>query len=381
MKISMMILFSFAIWSCNLLTTPDDTLNSNNKMKLLWEIPYEMVGSSIKAVPLIFGDSLVIMSAGKEIVAVEQATGKIRWKSFVSNETNIQNGEFATDGKKIYATHVEDIRAINISDGTLAWLISMPSERGGFWTKHPVVRDNKLFVVGRYTVYCLNAETGQIQWSKFLYDLLGSPIYYLNSVIVSGVRGRYDSTKNIIGTIDSIYSLDVSTGNIVWTNGSKGDGRLNKMVIENEIIYGGTKFPWSSASFEAFNAATGERIWSYYTPNEGWDYNDCVIAGDKIIANTGPYWVSAFNKSNGALLWRTFVKENADSWNVHYYNGYIYHPQGGRLYILDPNDGKIVYSQVGPKNQTTETMAAGNGKVFVCGHPTLQCYEVYKPEK
>ncbi|MDP1677087.1 MAG: PQQ-binding-like beta-propeller repeat protein [Bacteroidota bacterium] len=375
-------LICLLFWSCNIPATPEDIVNSNNKMKLLWEIQYEFIGSSINATPLILGDSLVIMSAGKEIIAVEQSTGRIRWKYFVSNETNIQVDKFGTDGIRIYATHVEDIRAINIFDGSLAWLLSMPKERGQFWTNSVLYNQNKLFVSGQLTLYCINPNDGTITWSKKLLNergSIGSAVACNNSIIVGASYGFDDSNHVIAGVVSKLYSLNSNTSDSLWSITHKSDGGFDAIVCENGIIYGGSHFPYSSASFEAFDAGTGERKWSNYTPNEAWDYNDCVIAEDKIIANTGPYWVSAFNKNNGELLWRTFVRENADSWKVYYYGGYIYHPQGGRLYILDPNDGKILYSQVGPKNQVVSTMAVGNGKVFVCGYPTLQCYETYKP--
>ncbi|HXF90547.1 MAG TPA: PQQ-binding-like beta-propeller repeat protein [Candidatus Nitrosotenuis sp.] len=370
-----------------MLTTPppDDSLPpvTETNMKLLWEIPYEFVGSNIVASPLILGDSLVIMSAGKEIFAVEQMTGKIRWKYFVDNGTNIQTDGFAADDEHLYMTHIEDVRAINISNGTLVWLTPMPNERGAFWYHSILLNGDKLYVPSDISLYCLSSSSGNIIWQKTFYPergLLGNPVFFDNEIIISRDHGFDDSSGTIAGVIGELYTLDELNGDSIRSIRIKGDGGFNKIVIDNGIVYGGTHFPYSSASFEAFDAATGERKWSYYTPNQAWDYNDCVIAGDKVIANTAPYWVSAFNKNTGVLLWRKFIIENADSWKVYFYDGFIYHPHAGALYILNPENGEIVHT-LRPEGRQIRTIAVGNGKVFVCGHPTLQCYETYKPER
>jgi outer membrane protein assembly factor BamB len=99
---------------------------------------------------------------------------------------------------------------------------------------------------------------------------------------------------------------------------------------------------------------------------------------DKIIANAGWYHVAAFDKSTGALLWRTFIANDAESRKLHYHGGYVYHTQGWRLFVIDPKDGRIVFS-LKPQGKDLVTIAVGNGRVFVCGYPTLQCYEAYKP--
>ncbi len=349
-------------------------------MKLLWEIPYQFVGTAVTATPLMLGDSLVIMSAGKEILAVEQGSGEVRWRYFVSELTNIQTDEFKTDGVRLFATHVEDVRAINLHNGRQVWLTPMPAERGGFWRNEMAFSGGKMIIAAYRTVYALDALTGSVIWSKALQSrgLLGDTKMYDGQVIVGGSYGFDNSSGHLIGVIGKLYALSEVAGDTIWTVSMMGDGAAFSSVVENGVVYVGTVFPYSSASFEAFDARTGERKWSYYTPNQGWDYNEVTVVGDEVIANAGPYHVAAFNKHTGQLLWRTFIAENAESRKLHYYNGYVYHTQGWKLYVIDPSDGKIVHSMKGPKDQALVTIAVGNGRVFVQGHPSLMCFEAYK---
>ena len=368
------------VGGCGLLTSPDDKPPILQVMKLLWEIPYEFVGTAVTATPLMLGDSLVIMSAGKEILAVNQQTGTVRWRSFVSDKTNIQTDEFKTDGYRVFASHVEDIRAYSLADGSIQWKTDMVTERGGFWSHEMTYSAGKVMIAGYRTVYALDALTGSMIWSKNLQlrGVLGDTKMYDGSIIVGGSYGFDDSSGKLIGSIGKLYSLNVATGDTNWTVTMRGDGAAYAPVIEDGVIYVGTAFPFSSASFEAFDARTGARKWSYYTPNEGWDYNYAIVVGDKVIANAGPYHVAAFNKHTGQLLWRTFLMEDAESRKLHFYNGYIYHTQGWNLFVIDPETGRVVHRMKGPKGQALVTIAVGNGRVFVQGHPSLMCFEAYK---
>ena len=350
-------------------------------MKLIWEIPYDFIGIGITTTPLLLGDSLVIMTAGKDLVAIEQKSGSIRWRSFVSMETNLQTDELKTDGTLLFATHVQDVRAYRISDGGLQWLVNMPEERGGFWSDEIAYESGRLYVSGYRTVYCLDGVTGNLLWSRKLQDrgLLGSVKLFQNDVVIGGGYGVDDSNGVLVGIISRMYMLSGLSGDTLWTRSATGDGDITKIAVDDSVVYEGTHFPFSTGSFLALSLPMGSLKWNYSTPGQGWDYNDVITVGDKVIANAGPYNVCAFKKSTGELLWRTFVREDAESRKLHYYDGYIYHTQGWRLYVIDPNTGNIVHSMNGPTGQALVTLAVENGRVFVQGHPSLQCYEAYKP--
>jgi len=178
--------------------------------------------------------------------------------------------------------------------------------------------------------------------------------------------------------IAKIYCLDRGTGDTLWTYILKGVGGARRVIMDGNTIYSGTTFEFPS-SLDAVDAATAEQKWSYYTKNEYWDYNEITVVVDKVIANAGPYHVAAFNKHTGQLLWRTFIVEDANAGKLHYYNGYVYHPHGIRIRILDPETGQVVYTLNGANENRLYTMAAGNGRIFVQGSRYLQCYEAYKP--
>lgn len=371
-------LVSLTFLSCNLLNKDDEESGNNetSKMNLIWEIPYEFVGIGITTTPLILGDSLVIMSAGREVFAIDQTSGSIRWKYFVSSETNLQTDEFTTDGERIFATHVEDVRAINISDGSLAWKTMLPEGRGGLWEGTMAYHDKKIFVATRLVVYCIDAVSGGILWQSSVNTSggLGNVIQYKNSIIVGGGYHVRDSTGLLIGSVGKLYFLDSQTGDTVWSHITSGDGWAYYPTIENHVLYVGNYFPFSKGGFEAIDLQTHKRLWK---SEIGRYCISSVIVDDKVIALVSEYHIAAFDKNTGDVLWEKMILNDAETRKLHYYEGYIYHTHGWTLFVIDPADGEIVQT-FKPKGRDLVTIAVGNGKVFVSGHPTLQCYETLK---
>lgn len=353
---------------------PPGPVQDANPMKLLWEIPYDFIGIAVDTDPLIVGDSLVVMSAGKELWAVEQTTGAVRWKTFVSNETNLQSKVMRTDGVRIFATHVEDVRAYRLDSGELLWITSLPADRGQFWGDEIAYVDGRLLVGGLHTAYCLDAITGSILWQRQLQTSgqVTDAAATSNRAYFGGAWGISD-----FETITNVYCLDLTTGDSVWTQRLSGNGRtyLYSSVVDN-TLYAGTTFETPS-SFEAIDATTGVVKWKY-TTSAFWNYNGALVVGDKVIANAGLYHVCAFDNVSGQLLWRTFIVEDANAGKLHLADGFIYHPHGIRIRILDPNSGRLAYTLYGSHDNWLYTMAVGNGRVFVHGSRYLQCYKTFR---
>ncbi len=371
---------------CQFFLYPDENEPNpiESKLKLLWEVESDDVGLGIKTAPLVLGDSLVIMSAGSKVKAIEQNTGKVRWEYFVSNLTNTHSNDFLTDGENIYFTHVEDIRAINLKDGNEEWILPLPNERGAFNDENFILENGKIYLPGYQILYCINPTNGNIEWQKKLLfnnrGTLGMPTYYEHKIIIFSSEGYDDSTTHsIAGIIERMHVLNAETGDSILTKLNLSDGLVERVAVEDNFLYGGSHFPYTNSCFYKYDMETNEIVWAYFRSNDGRDYTDCVIAEDKVIVRTGPTYVSAFNKETGELLWITNTIQIPESGgSIRYYKGYIYHEQGGRLFILDPNNGNIIHSQLGPRGQTFERFTVANDKIFVSGYPTLQCYETFK---
>lgn len=198
-------------------------------MKLLLEIPYEPAGIAINATPLLIGDSVVVVSAGREVWLLEQATGKILWKYLLAKPTNIQTDVFATDGVRIIATHVQDVRAWYISTGEIAWIRDLPEARGTFVDDQLVYYDGKVYAGGYHKAYCLDAQSGNIIWANEIMPIgsvSGASVSKIG-IIMGGFMGITDNSGRQI-SIGKIFALSPNTGDTLWSNQVKGEGSVSK---------------------------------------------------------------------------------------------------------------------------------------------------------
>lgn len=367
------------MWGCSWFTDP--VKQQQNTMQLRWELPYEFVGTGISSTPLVLGDSLVVMSAGKELWLVEQATGTVRWKTFVSNETNLQTDRFQTNGELLFATHVEDVRAYRLSDGGLAWLLPLPDERGYFYSRTMAYSMGRLNVAGARTIYSIDAMSGSIIWQRSMWN---HPLIYglteNNGVVYWGGAYRFiDSTTAEDIAIPQLGAIDLLSGDSIWTTTIRGHGGvIMQPVFANGKIFVGTAYEAPSA-FTCLDASTGSIIWARETPEEFTHYESAVVQGGRVFTTLGIYGVQAFDEMDGTILWRVVPTQNFETRDLMFYEGYLYRTQGWVLYVFEPSSGSILHKMAGPQQQALVTIAAGNGRIFVQGHPSLMCFDAFKP--
>jgi len=79
--------------------------------------------------------------------------------------------------------------------------------------------------------------------------------------------------------------------------------------------------------------------------------------------------------------WETQVFNPDESSLLAYWDGYVYHPHYGKLYILNGETGEIVHTMRGPDEAYTYQVSAGAGKIFVQSSQHLYAFSPYDPEK
>ena len=102
---------------------------------------------------------------------------------------------------------------------------------------------------------------------------------------------------------------------------------------------------------------------------------------DDTLFCTSSSTVYALDKHTGNLLWETQVFNPDESSLLAYWDGYVYHPHYGKLYILNGETGEIVHTMRGPDEAYTYQVSAGAGKIFVQSSQHLYAFSPYDPEK
>jgi outer membrane protein assembly factor BamB len=242
------------------------------------------------------GKIFTIDSVGM-ISAVDAKSGNILWQA---NSSSIDNGSMgaglSVSGDTLYATNgAGDIVALDIATGKTRWRKSIAKPIRAA----PSISDNRLFVISiDNKLYAFDASTGSIIW-----DLVGIS----ESTTLMGAAAPAVNMDSMVAAYSSgdIVSLRVQNGRIFWGYSLAGVSNKGAMtaisdiralpVIENEVVYALS----NSGRMAAIDARTGDRIWELEVGGK----DTPVISGSNIFVNTNKNQLVALNKEDGRVIW------------------------------------------------------------------------------
>ena len=233
---------------------------------------------------------------------------------------------------------LDQIDATNVRELGIAWYLDLPEDRS--LTGTPLAVDGVLYFNGSYNVVrAVDAKSGKLLWE-----------YDPNVTEVSGDRLRmmWDWNRGIAywkgrvynATIDGrLIAIDAKTGKAVWTVQTFDPKKAliitgAPKVFRDKVIIGNGGTEWGPARgfVTAYDAATGEQAWKFYTvpgnPADGFENNAMKMAAKTW---TGEWW----KHGGGGTVWHgiTYDPEfnqvylgtgNGSPWNPK-----IRSPQGG----------------------------------------------------
>jgi len=161
----------------------------------------------------------------------------------------------------------------------------------------PLFFGGHLYVTGMAGhAWALDARTGQPVWTY-------QREYPSGMVNCCGFINRGFAVLGstlYMGTIDArLVSLNVKDGTVIWespvADGSKGYSiTMAPLVVKDKVIVGvsGSEFP-TRGFIDAYNAATGEREWRFYTvPGPGDPGSDTWPSAEAMAKGGGGVWVA-----------------------------------------------------------------------------------------
>ena len=167
---------------------------------------------------------------------------------------------------------LDKIDASNVKDLGIAWFADLPDARGHEST--PVVVDGKMFVTGPWSkVFAFDAKTGKPLWTFDPGVDQARGVKACCDVVNRGVA--FWKGQLFLGTIDGrLISLDAATGEEIWseqTLDKKGNGTITGFprIVKDKVVigFGGAEFG-VRGYITAYDAATGEQAWRFFTtPN------------------------------------------------------------------------------------------------------------------
>ncbi len=189
----------------------------------------------------------------------------------------------------------------------------------------PLAVDGVLYFTGSYAaVYAVEAVTGRLLWR---YD----PQVWKHHPEKMGMavnRGAaYADGRVFAASIDGrLHALDARTGALLWSAETVEPGTFNTSTgapraFDGKVIIGGGGADFGARGYvTTFDAATGKRLWRFYTAPGSPEEN----RGDPVMERAAATWSGEYWKTGtGGTVW----------------NGMTYDPEYDRIYLGTGNGG------------------------------------------
>lgn len=227
---------------------------------ILWKVP---TGDDTWS-PAVSNGVVYVNTANKGMLfAVRTADGSIMWKKSLGDPGGSGTGAAPTvaDGVVYVGSATEELYALDALTGNVMWTAPMGEAVG----TAPAVVEGVAYASSAHHLHALQASTGEVLWSADVEGGSSSPSVGDGVVFVGGTEG--------------LYAFDAATGAANWT-AATGYSAESSPAVANGVVYVvGGRQPPEVGSIYVLDATTGEILWSAPITSEGGRPDPRVVNG------------------------------------------------------------------------------------------------------
>jgi alcohol dehydrogenase (cytochrome c) len=154
---------------------PDSAITPANVHRLVPRWRYRIRGKgtsfgTLTATPIVAGNTVYLQTSKSDVVALDRATGKVRWARLTTADNDGPNGVAIAEGRVFAATDTTAF-ALDARTGRPLWTQRLVSRAEQFVNIAPVADRGRVYYAtvglppgGRGAVYALDARTGRRLW-------------------------------------------------------------------------------------------------------------------------------------------------------------------------------------------------------------------------
>jgi YidC/Oxa1 family membrane protein insertase len=289
-------------------------------------------------------------------------------------EASIADGNWPTFHGNIDRTGTTDSMNSQITlTPELNWKFhdSLILERRPFACSPAIAGVRVLIGSDNYKLYCVDIETGQLQWEfEAAYPIFSSPAVW-NGRVYIGEGLHYDADT-------SFYCLNLQDGSVIWTFQTGSHTESSPTVDDGKVYFGA-----GDDGIYCLNAVTGEEQWRF--PDAHVDGGPLAV-GDHVYFGSGYIYkgVICVSAADGQLVWKRSF--GAPVWGApSFSDGRLYVGIGngnfnesapepfGEVRCLNPADGKDVWRFIDVKDSILTSIAISENRV-IFGSRDGACY-------
>ncbi|NBC86480.1 MAG: PQQ-binding-like beta-propeller repeat protein [Bacteroidetes bacterium] len=352
-------------------TPPSDSTDASSVLKIDWMHDYQSV-DGIQLSPTTVGDSLVLFSGAGRLQALRVKNGSVFWKSDSVDPKNVElrGHDLLLGPKAAYGAHVRNVYAWNVSDGSLKWTLNRPADTGLYELGRYALGPNHVFLFGNGPqVLRVDQASGAITevW-RYTEPIFGATyrdnrLYLGQAWVPDGAEGQARG---------ALTKVNATTGDTLWTFETERGGFYDmRPIVHDDRVLAGTRE--GDAAFFAVDKETGEEIWRN---RQGFTF--AADHGDGYVYLNTSAELMSISEETGRTVWKTDMPGGSGFGGVVYHDGYVYHPRGSALIVVDADDGTIVHQEPSPSGYFW-TLHAGAGRIFAQSSGHLIAYKPYQP--
>ncbi len=313
-----------------------------------WRFPLRAkpgLSGSLASTPVADANTIYVQEINSDVVALDQATGAVRWSHRYDARHNGRSGLAVSSGR-VFGENADAVFALASQNGRELWQHHLANATAPFVDAAPIVWDGLVFTSTIRRSYALDESTGTIRWR------FGAGGIYAGSIDAGG--RLYAGTANPTRSGGRLPVLDAKTGKVLGTD--RGTAPILAMLGDREVVFGadnagrivawdgttnkrrwtslvGTHCPGTSMAyahrrlfvpvvdgcgsgnansrFVAMNAKTGTTLWERRLPSPA--LGCATVANDVVFTATFAGVVYAFSTKDGTLLWHATLPAGVDA--------------------------------------------------------------------
>jgi outer membrane protein assembly factor BamB len=311
-------------------------------LKVLWSKQTNNIDAP-DAKPLVIENSVVVYYGEVDLVAVSTETGKEQWRGVIDGQRALTSDVLLYDKnrKRVLSNHMKDVKVWDSETGNNIYTLSDEDGIQAFVLgKHTILNDGYGIIGDTLDAYILEPD-GSIKYTIQVPFASAGLAFWSDKLFMTQAKTVHGAL-----TLGKIRAFDAQTGDSLWSYDTENGGFVRAApIVENGILYAGAVGNSPIKEFVALDAETGEVIWR----QTDWVRTDNFLVGPKYVyVNTGGT-LAALDKVNGSIAWRFEWTSSAGLVTPVYLEGYVYHSDHNRMFVLDGETGELVHEEPVPE--------------------------------
>ena len=354
----------------------NDDNQPQESLRLLWQYNGNI---DAPVMPYTVHDTLVVFATKNGINGININTGEIAWTTNYGSDNSLVCENLIIGRSSVFGILPHQLSEWDLLTGKPVWKYELPDSVRTVSHSRSVSTDQNIFLA----VDDMVLDIDRFQGITTRYPIKGYPytVHYNNGRITIGSIWA-EQKENGTYEHGSIIVDDILSGNTLWTFTPTGTAPsyTAPLILDENRVYFGTNSGGGKTTdifrFYALNVDDGSLIWK--TNEEIFTYY-AIVVGNTIYGNDG-LGLYALDKHSGQVIWQTELNAGHGEYELVHLNGYLYHPHGVGMRVVNAITGEVVQVVQPPDQSYFWHVTVGKNRIVAQSNYHLYCYEPYQPE-